>query len=435
MNNQRLLVIGGITLIVILAISIFFKNDRRSYNWLEHYRANSKDPYGLYIIKNMLGKYPQADATQNNSTSQEELVIDLDRKLTQLNEIEPSDSVHNFVFIGPAMIMDSTNEKALLDFVAAGNQAFISSKTIPNSLMDSLLVETCSDYTWTDYIFRKDSTVSINFLHENLADSLGFDFHYLFSHAPKDYKWNYLDPDYFCEEPYSLVELGAINENDIMFARKSYGAGNFYLHSIPMTLTNIQLMDTLGLYYAGNVFSHLGNGKIFCDEVHKTTEGVGRRNNNQSFSAVIDEGPLSYILGNRSLRAAWYMFIAIGIFYLIFRTRRRQRIIPVLPPNKNASLDFISTIGSLYYLQKDHQQLGEQQKNLFLNFVRDRYDVNSLKLDETFVNRLHGKSNVPKSEIQNIVNKISTINSTTFREENQLAAFYRMLSKFYKQCK
>ena len=64
--------------------------------------------------------------------------------------------------------------------------------------------------------------------------------------------------------------------------------------------------------------------------------------------------------------------------------KRKQRIIPVLERNENTSFKFISTIGRLYFLQNDHKKLCQQKMKLFYAYIRDRYNINTTKVDEGY---------------------------------------------------
>lgn len=68
------------------------------------------------------------------------------------------------------MYMDSLGTKRLLDFVAAGNTAFISSKTIPFDLMTFVYFDECEDSPWTDYGMFEDSVAHFSLRTPTLPD-------------------------------------------------------------------------------------------------------------------------------------------------------------------------------------------------------------------------------------------------------------------------
>ncbi|MCP4158108.1 MAG: hypothetical protein GY757_60955, partial [bacterium] len=222
--------------------------------------------------------------------------------------------------------------------------------------------------------------VHLNFNHRELANDTGFVFKYIKRYKEKIYNWQYIESYFFCEEEYSLVELGRMNNSFINFARVKYGDGTFYFHTTPLAFTNISMLEKQSLEYANRVFSHLQPGDIYWDRYSQISERVGRRRNqarNGGERRFSTQSPLQYILSQPALAWAWYLLLAVGVLYLLFRTKRKQRIIPVLERNTNTSLAFLSTIGRLYFLQNNHRQLCLQKTRLFQGFIREHYNLQS----------------------------------------------------------
>jgi hypothetical protein len=74
--------------------------------------------------------------------------------------------------------------------------------------------------------------------------------------------------------------------------------------------------------------------------------------------------PLRYILSVPAYRWAYYVAIFSILIYVVVYARRQQRIIPIIEPFKNLSLEFARTVGTLYYQQKDHRDLAEKKNDL-----------------------------------------------------------------------
>jgi hypothetical protein len=123
------------------------------------------------------------------------------------------------------------------------------------------------------------------------------------------------------------------------------------------------------------------------------------------------------------------------LLYFLFRIKRRQRIIPVLPANKNNSLAFIRTIGRLYFLQNSHRQLALQTMKLFLQFVRDRYKLQTRDLHEDFITQLNLRSEVSLEKIKYILEMHSIIEYAPEIQEKALVDFHQQIEYFYKTCK
>jgi hypothetical protein len=124
-----------------------------------------------------------------------------------------------------------------------------------------------------------------------------------------------------------------------------------------------------------------------------------------------------------------------ALLYLIFRAKRRQRVIPVLEKNANTSLEFIGTIGRLFFINNNHRQLAAQKMRLFLIFVRERYHLPTKELNEQFTKGLAVRSNVPEEHILKILNLNRNIDNSGFLSEDTLVDFHRLMERFYRQCK
>ena len=124
-----------------------------------------------------------------------------------------------------------------------------------------------------------------------------------------------------------------------------------------------------------------------------------------------------------------------ALLYMIFGARRRQRIIPVLEPNTNTSLEFISTIGRLYFIQNNHRKLALQKVKLFQAFIRQRYHIQSARADDDFFNKLALRSEVNIDLIRKIYLLSGNINNSSIVSENTLIELHQLMDRFYKNCK
>jgi len=406
------------------------RDDGSRFDWSENYEEDSKDPYGTFVIHEMLNNYfPNKKLTDIEYDLAAELPLD------SLGTAETA----NYVFVGESMFLDSADVSQLMKFVQEGNNAFISSKTIPYDMMFEIYYDECNGNPWDEYYSFVDSSVVFNFIHQQFEKEKGFKYNFIHQNKKAEYGWHYIDSVYFCEEDFSFIELGTLNERRINFAKKEYGDGAFYLHTTPIAFANIQMLDKVGVDYSNKVFSHLAEGDIYWDAYSRETEGVGRAYNSRGRGggsrSIASEESLKYILAQPSLASAWYLTLGMGLLYLFFRAKRRQRIIPVLEENKNTSFEYISTIGSLYFLKNDHKKLCGQKMKLFLSFIRDKYNISTSTLDDEFRQKLTAKSEISLTLIDKILGMHQNISTSSFVSEQTLIDFHLMVDDFYKNCK
>ena len=78
-------------------------------------------------------------------------------------------------------------------------------------------------------------------------------------------------------------------------------------------------------------------------------------------------------------------------------------MIPAHPRPQNDSLDFVKTMGRLYYDRKDHQNLAKKMSVYFFEHVRSTYKLPTHTLDEAFVEALHYKSGYSLEKLNEII--------------------------------
>jgi hypothetical protein len=142
---------------------------------------------------------------------------------------------------------------------------------------------------------------------------------------------------------------------------------------------------------------------------------------------------LRVLLRYPSFRAALLTAFLALLVYVLMEMRRKQRMIPVIRKPRNESLDFVKTIGRLYYEKGDHRNLGRKMSSYFLEHVRNRYKLLTNTLDQEFIRSLHYKSGVPVQELEEIVTGIREMDTAATISADQLTRLHRKLEAFYKK--
>ena len=239
--------------------------------------------------------------------------------------------------------------------------------------------------------------------------------------------------------------LGYLNDSLINFAEFPYGAGRFLLHTTPIAFSNFHLLQKDARGYAAGLLSYLKEGDIYWDAYSRVPERIARRRNERQsgFSRELpSEHPLTYMLQQKSLAWAWYLLLGMAGAYLLFRAKRRQRIIPVLPRNENSSYEFITTIANLHFREKNYQGLCMQDMRLFLAQIRERYGLTVQmnhqthipKTDDEFYIRLSQMSGVPERQVRDIFLKYAS--AVQFEpDENTMVDLHLAIERFFRKAK
>jgi hypothetical protein len=427
-STTRNIILGAVVLAILGLFIYIGQNQKKGFDWRETYKEDSKQPFGSFVLHEILKKYYPNQKFQDLKDS---LSIALPKS-------DSAAAKSNYVFVGDGFYADTNDINNLLQFVGSGNRAFIAANALPNYLLEEVFQDSCldDDEGMTNQ-FRTDwlDTVHLTFKHPQLTENKSFIYSKIIAGKSYSNDWSYLDTvrGECVEGTKNLTPLGYNNEERINFARLNYGKGIVYIHTNPLVFTNFFMIDKEKMRYASKVFSHLQAGTIYWDTKNKTSREIVNRMNGSN-SKMDKDSPLKYILQQPALRWAWFIFLGLIALYLLFAAKRRQRIIPVLEDKSNTSLDFIQTIGNMYFAQGEHIRLCDMMLKQFQTFVRERYHLASREMDETFMNTLSIKSDVPQERIKRIVGFERRIYINDITEDN-MVEFHQLLNNFYKICK
>ena len=100
------------------------------------------------------------------------------------------------------------------------------------------------------------------------------------------------------------------------------------------------------------------------------------------------------------------------------------------PRLKNASVDFVQTIGRLYLQRKDNKNLAGKMITHFLEQVRQHYNITTSTLDQNFEKKLCYKSVHTTEEVKDLVQHIKIVQERPIVDDELLLAFNQKLDKF-----
>jgi len=388
-KNIKLLLPLIITLIILTIVKII---EPEEINWNKSFATKDKIPYGGYIIYDLSSEH----------FSGEDVVL---KELPVYNILKDSYYLNtNYIFINSYFAPDRLDTEYILRYVADGNNVFISAFGIYGDLADSLNILT------HDNFFDEDS-VTTNFTLSELKSDSGY--YYT--------KGNF--SNYFEEFDTSLVQvLGENDQGNVNFIRIKYGDGNLFLHTLPLAFTNYHLLNSENNEYVYKVLSHLPVQETFWDDYYKA---------GNKFTA----SSLNYIISQESLRWAYYIILASAVLFIFFYGRRRQRIIPVIPPLKNSTIEFVETISNLYYQQKDYKNIAEKKITFFLDYIRNKYSIKTSQFDEETIKKISENSLIAEGKIKSIFRNIEKIKTSPQISEDDLLNINYQIEKFYERTK
>ena len=337
-----------IFIIILMVMGMFEINKKPVLDWRKNYDTEKKTPFGLYIFNQESAKLFNKKLLKTG---------DSPYHYYKKNKSKP----HNILIIQKTL--DEVSWEYIMNEVAKGSDVMWFTNETTAKLRDTLGFRFKTVSFQSQYYLRlTDKKLAQNRLFmDKLPDNKGF---------------SYIRND--------IEVLGkTLNRSDDQsssinadFIKVNFGKGHFYIHSEPLVLTNYYLLRSKNRYLE-SVLSYLPD-----------RETIWFVENDVPLSM----SPMRFILDNPPMRYAWYLLLAgLGIFVL-FNARRKQRIVPVIKPLENTSVEFIRSIGNLYLQEGDFHEMMSKKAQYFLNKVRMDLLIDTHSLDEQFINRLHLKT-------------------------------------------
>jgi hypothetical protein len=384
------------------------------------FRKSDKIPYGSYVAYTRLRDlFPSAKIS--------------------LNSLAPDswkDSMTNntkqvLFIVTPLLFADEYEMRAMVAFARKGNDIFISAKDLSLSAQNYFHCEISStNFSVTGAVQKNKFEVRLQ-LPFNQQPSSFF------------YPGKHYDSYFFKFDSSVSYDYGSsTNENAgtqfqlTNFIRLKTGDGNIYLHLAPVCFSNYFLLyhDNINYYNQALSVIPADRERVIWDEyyLHKYSDYNSSESGNSSRSSRNDGDILSGLMSNGSFRAALWLLVIILALLALQEIRRKQRFIPELEPPRNDSLEFVTTIGRLYYEKRDNRNLTRKMAAYFLEHVRNRYKLSTVNLDEKFVKTLQMKSGQPEENIHEIVSFISNSDQAEVVSDKQLTGFHKQLEEFYR---
>lgn len=373
-------------LFVALVLLDYFRP--KPVDWSETYSREDKIPYGTYALYEVLP-----------GIFQNEPVVSVREPI--YNQLEDSTLRGNYVFINKAFEADSLDVNHLLNFVSRGNQVFIAAERFSSYLADTLHFDT-------------------EILQSTNPDSTAL----VFTSQPQREKYTY-PPDensWFLEvdKQAGHEALGRNKAGQLNFMKVPFGEGAFYINSTPLAFTNYSLLTMQQSTYAATALSHLPVQPLYWDEYQKQ----GR---------LVDQSVFRVLMRHPALKWAYYVSLAALVLFLLFKTKRTQRIIQVIEPPRNATLDFVHVIGNLYFNTGNHKNIAEKNITYFLEYLRLHYHVSTTSLDRELEERVVAKSGADATLVSDLFRLLHSVRQSMAISDQTLLQLNNLLEDFYRQ--
>lgn len=384
--NKTFRIYAVIFIVVMVILALLEVNKKETTNWHKNFDSNEKSPFGLYVFNNeakdlFKNKLKKIDRTPYDYYSQQKK------------------KAHNIVVIENKI--DNESWKKILDQVSKGSDALLIISQMPKEISDSI------GFYDSEISFEEENVLK-------LTDTKYQNDFIKLDKFPSGRGFSFIKPK--VEVLGKTVEKK--NTDQANFIKVKFGKGNIYAHCEPLFLTNYYLLQPGNVRYTQDVFSYLQDRETiwFVDSDTKVSRFFMR-----------------FVLGNPALKYAWWVFLGGLILFIFFNAKRKQRIVPVIEPLRNTSLDFVKSIGNLYLQEGDFHDMMAKKAQYFLNKVRMDLLIDTQNVDDEFAKKLQLKTGKPMDMINeaiNLVKKAQDPYSSVMKED--LARMNKLLDELLK---
>ena len=394
---KKQVIIAACVLFSLLIIATIAEYSRpKPLNWEESFSRYDKIPYGTKILHDILPSIISSDS-----------IIDFSDTPYELYDLYADNSSSLYVSVSRVFSADSLDTYSLRQFAERGNTVFIAAYQYSRAFQE--IMEISCDYVYSNEL---DTFHAENFVSPHLKEKKPFLLRRGFYHA------------YFDSVNATNTTIMAVDSNNYpTLVRIDVGLGEVILSSNPIAFTNYTLMHPYNYGYIERVLSMIPEGKstIYWSDYYS----IGERKSRSPFRAWLQNPALKYVL---------WLGIITTLLYLFLYGRRKQRMIPVMMPPSNMTLEFTKTVGTLYFEHGNHKNLAEKKILHFLEFIRSRFYLKTNELDASFVEQLAERSSLDIVRLNHLFAHIRSIRSSASISEESLVALSASIDSVYREC-
>ena len=388
------------------------QNKKRIPSLRESYRKTDKLPFGSFIAyEGFQSEFP--DYWIN--------IADKPFDKTWPVIKNNSDKYSLYFLVTKNLLLSVDEVNAMIEYVKAGNDLFISADYIDSKLLDAV-------YCTLD---RKSEI--INEVNGKMQDT-HVSMYYGDNFKTSKYGYYYFPfLNYFSSYDTTYARVLGVNEKNlpnylVLFA----GKGRLYLHVAPRIFSNYFLLSGENYHFFEYVTAYLRFDPqyVYWDEYYKNHPSGANRNNTDNDDDNFSS--LNVIKQNPPLSWAFYIALAGILLFVVFNAKRKQSAMEIIKPNSNTTLAFTETVGRLYFQQKNNKNISEKMITYFYEYLRKNYFNNTSVINGDFINSLSGKSGITYSETKELFELIKNIQLQENITDEELLALNEKIDNFKK---
>ncbi len=384
--------------VAVLVIFIIYEIQKeKPQDWTQTFHHNHSIPFGMKATHEIMPTMFDSNEIGSSFKTFYELI-----NLDSIND--------NLLVICNEITLPKNDLEALFKHVESGKTVLIQSYDFKGTLADTFQIETAQDldlpsmgFSSIERILGGEATEEIL-----IKEQLNLD-------VPE-----ILTSTYFSTYNDSLIRPLIKNSiGDPLVLEKEIGKGRLLLSTMPLSLTNYMVLNDQARLLSEFLLNNFpANEPLIHNEYYQ----LGR---------LEAQSPMRVVLSNLPLRIAFYVILILLLVLLFFESKRRQRMIPVVNLPKNSSLEFVDTLGQLYYRQSSHTKLAEKRMKYWVDHVVRHYNLRPHQWDNDFMGELSKKSGVDEKVCKTLIDHFIKVESEGAITADELQTIEKALNEFY----
>lgn len=378
----------GIGIILIIVYLVAQYNKPTPTNWAPTYLSTDKIPYGTFILRDRI-----KDILPKATISESKIAVYNTLKNKRFNQA-------TYFLVAQKLDISKTDFEEMKKFMQAGNAIFMASYDF-GKLEKELKIATSTTMS--------ADRPSLNFTNPNLKTDANYGFE------------RGIGTQFFSKiDDKKAVVLGVNNVEKPNFIKYNYGKGTLYLIAEPGFYTNFNLLDKYGAEYAAKTLSYVQNSNQLIFDSYFSAQ----KNETTDMLRVFFKHP--------ELKWAYYLTIISLIVFVLYEMKRRQRIIPLVDPLKNSSVEFANVVGSVYYHERNNLDIAKKKINYFLEFLRSRYYIKTNDVNADFSTLLMEKTGINEPSAKTLTRYFMQVPNLSEMSDHELINLNQSIEIFYQ---
>ena len=389
----------AIVAIIVLFVAMMFIEiaTPRHFVWDPTFTHNDDNPFGAALFDSVM----QASLPQGYTTTS--------LTVSQLEKAIPEGERHVYMINTDNFPLSSTDELAMMRMLARGDQFLVAASQWASDTIERVVGFYTAGYS---YVWIKGLKNNVLERDHDTLQWLGRGTQYparqwivpdelcnasVSNISSRQFKPlvtcshfmdTYYDWDPATEEDVVVPEHQQL---DTVAAVITYKRGKIVAVTLPLMFTNYGVVECDVSTLVMRLLSQLDRYPVMRLDPNAKTEAGG-----------VSESPLRYVLDQPPMKWAVWLTLLTVLLAMVFTARRRQRVIPVIEPPVNRTLEMVKHIGSLYFHRHDNADLLTKKYQFFVDEVRrltmiDLNDDNHI--DDAYL-QLQQASGIPRDELR-----------------------------------